>query len=92
MLVSLEELKEYLRIDVDDEDVLLATLLETAVRLCTGVARQESVEAFESLGAEAKAAVFYAAAYLYEHREEADHRNLALTLRALLFNLRREGF
>ncbi len=92
MLVSLEELKEYLRVDVDDEDMLLTSLLETAVRLCMGVARQESVEDFESLGAEAKTAVLYATAYLYEHREEADHRNLALTLRSLLFNVRREGF
>lgn len=40
----------------------------------------------------AKAAVLYTVAYLYEHREEADHRGLMLTLRALLFGVRREGF
>ena len=33
-----------------------------------------------------------AAAYLYEHREEADHHALNLTLRALLFGSRKEGF
>ena len=40
----------------------------------------------------ARAAVLYTVAYLYEHREEADHRGLMLTLRALLFGVRREGF
>ena len=30
-----------------------------------------------------KVAVMYAAAYLYEHREEADHNALMLTLRAM---------
>ena len=92
MLVTLEEMKEYLRIDTDDEDTLLETLRETATRLCTAVARSESVEDFEALGAEAKSAVLYASAYLYEHREEADHRELTLTLRALLFGVRKEGF
>ena len=35
-----------------------------------------------------KAAVLYALAYLYEHREEADHHSLVLTLRSLLFSIR----
>lgn len=30
--------------------------------------------------------------YLYEHREEADHSALNLTLRSLLFGIREEGF
>ena len=92
MLVTLEELKEYLRIDTNDENVLLQTLLETATKLCTDIARKESTEAYEDLGSEAKTAVFYAAAYLYEHREEANHRELVLTLRALLSNVREDGF
>jgi carboxypeptidase Taq len=33
-----------------------------------------------------------AAEYLYEHREEADHNALTLTLRALLMGSRKEGF
>lgn len=35
-----------------------------------------------------KIAVLYALAYLYEHREEADHHGLTLTLRSLLFSIR----
>lgn len=35
-----------------------------------------------------RSAVLYALAYLFEHREEADHHELTLTLRSLLFSLR----
>ena len=35
-----------------------------------------------------RVAVLYALGYLYEHREEADHHALTLTLRALLFGIR----
>ena len=33
-------------------------------------------------------AILYAVGYLYEHREEADHHGLVLTLRSLLFAIR----
>jgi hypothetical protein len=33
-------------------------------------------------------AILYALGYLFEHREDADHHDLTLTLRALLFSLR----
>ena len=36
--------------------------------------------------------VLYAAAYLYEHREQADHGELVGTLRSLLFGIRKEVF
>ncbi len=35
-----------------------------------------------------RVAILYALAYMYEHREEADHRKLALTLRAILSSMR----
>ena len=35
-----------------------------------------------------RVAILYALAYLYEHREEADHHALTLTLRSLLFGIR----
>lgn len=35
-----------------------------------------------------RVAVLYALGYLYEHREEADHHALTLTLRSLLFGIR----
>ena len=35
-----------------------------------------------------KVAILYALGYLYEHRENADHHDLAITLRSLLFGIR----
>ena len=35
-----------------------------------------------------RVAILYSLAYLYEHREEADHHALTLTLRSLLFGIR----
>ena len=38
-----------------------------------------------------KVAILYALGYLYEHREEADHHSLTMTLRSLLFAIREGG-
>ena len=39
-----------------------------------------------------KVASLYAVAYLYEHREETDHKELMLSLRNLLFGVREVKF
>ena len=91
MIVTLEEMKQYLRVDFPDDDEILTDIIAGAIRLCKAIARVEDDEAF--IGSQnAKIAVMYAVAYLYEHREEADHTALALSLRALLSDIRQEGF
>ena len=85
-MVTVDEAKNYLRIDIDEDDPLIQTLLNTAIWLCLDVARCEREE-FEASDL-SKAAVLYTLAYLYEHREDADHHELTLTLRSLLFPLR----
>ena len=88
MPVSLAEVKQYLRVTFDDDDALLEQLLTTAQELCMAVARLEGSEE-ESAGAnQMRIGILYAVAYLYEHREEADHHDLLLTLRSLLFAVR----
>ena len=97
-LVTLEEAKTYLRVDDPFEDTLIGTILASAVRLCIDVARLtneewEAVNTGEdpdltSVRETMKVAILYTAAYLYEHREKADHHELALTLRSLLFAIR----
>ena len=81
MIVTLEEMKQYLRVDFDDDDSLIETLITSATRLCMDITRQDE-NAFEE-SENAKPAVYYAVAYLYEHREEADHHALTLTFSAL---------
>ena len=90
MIVTLEEMKQYLRVDFDDDDSLIETLITSATRLCMDITRQDE-DAFEE-SENAKPAVYYAVSYLYEHREEADHHALTLTLRSLLFGSRKEAF
>ena len=91
MLVTLEETKQYLRIDGDYDDELIKGLMSTANDLCLAILRQDESE-LDGENPRLKTAIFYAVTYLYEHRDEADHRGLALTLRDLLTGLRREGF
>ena len=91
MLVPLEEVKQYLRIDNNEEDTLLESFSQTAQQLCVALLRVKDPAEVEER-ATVRIAMLYAVSYLYEHREEADHRGLALTLRALLFGVRREVF
>ena len=86
MTVTLEEVKTYLRIDYEDEDVLLQTLIQAATELCADVVRIPAAELMEQVNPNLHTAVLYTVAYLYEHRA------LTLTLRSLLFGVRREGF
>ena len=39
-----------------------------------------------------KVAILYSCAYFFEHREDADHHALTLTLRSLLFAIREGAF
>ena len=39
-----------------------------------------------------KVAILYTVGYLFEHREEADHHDLVMTLRNLLFAIREGVF
>ncbi len=98
-LISLEEAKGYLRVDTGDEDAMIGILLSSAGRLCADVARltDEQWDAVNSDTEDAslsplretmKVAVLYTLGYLFEHREDADHHDLVLTLRSILFAIR----
>ena len=91
MLISLEEAKGYLRVDSCDEDALIQSLLESSEGLCRDVARLKAGEEPEDVQV-LRTAVYYALGYLYEHREEADHNALTLSLRSFLCGERRAGF
>ena len=91
MIVSLEEMKQYLRVDYEDDDTLIGYFIATAKQLCMDIMRTNDEEILEG-DSNCKTAIMYTVAYLYEHREEADYHALVLTLRALLFGSRQEGF
>ena len=91
MAVTVDEMKNYLRLDFTDDDELLQQMITSAEKTCRDIMRTDSDE--ELYGAEnGKLAVMFTVAYLFEHREEADHHALMLTLRALLFGSREAMF
>lgn len=91
MVVALEEIKNYLRVDYDEDDALIESMVRASEKICMDIIRTDDRSVLEK-DENAKTAVLYAAAYLYEHREEADHRAMMLTLRALLSGSRKEMF
>ena len=85
-MVSLAEAKQYLKVEHDDEDGLIEQLLETSQQLCEDILRQSIYS--EVL----KTAILYGVAYLYENREDANHKELKETLYHLLLAERKDVF
>ena len=91
MAVAVDEMKNCLRVGFGDDDALIGDLIRQWQQICMDVARiTDEDEVVDLQGT--KIAVQYAAAYLYEHREEADHHQLVMDLRSLLFGVRKPGF
>ena len=91
MTVTVEEMKSYLRVDFEDDDALIENFISAAKKQCMDILRTDD-EVDLDAAQNGKIAVMFTVAYLYEHREEADHHAMDLTLRALLFGSRKEEF
>ncbi|SUN29185.1 uncharacterised phage protein [Streptococcus agalactiae] len=85
-MMTLEEVKLYLKVEHDEEDFLIEQLMATSQQLCEDIIRETSPS--EVL----KTAILYGVAYLYEHREEANHKELKETLYHLLLADRKDVF
>lgn len=90
-IVTTEEMKGYLRVDYDDDDTLIGSMILAAQKQCMDMMRTEELLKLAETP-NGKLAVMFTTAYFYEHREEADHHALDLTLRALLFGDREVKF
>lgn len=88
-MVTLQEVKQYLRVDFEDDDTLLLSLISTAKQLVMDVGRMDE-ERFSENEDVVRTAMLYTVSYLYENRNTADFSKLTLTLRAMLF-AQREG-
>ena len=91
MQVTLDTAKSYLRVDSSDDDALISGLIvsaETLVREVTRLNDEELLPYKEIV----EIAELFTIAYLYEHREEADHKDLIETVKYLLFPIRKEVF
>lgn len=90
LIIGIDEMKGYLRVDFDDDDELIEHFIVTGENICADIARL-SVDELSEIPS-TKIAVMYAVAYLYEHREDADHHQLTISLRSLLEGVRRSVF
>ena len=88
-MVTLQEVKHYLRFDFEDDDTLLLSLISTAKQMVMDVVRIDE-ERFSENEDVVRTAMLYTVSYLYENRNTADFSKLTLTLRAMLF-AQREG-
>ncbi|WP_277214007.1 head-tail connector protein [Ruminococcus callidus] len=88
-MITLNEAKNYLRIDHEEDDKLILQLLDTAKSLVKDVGRMDE-ERFSENEDVVRTAMLYTVSYLYENRNTADFSKLTLTLRAMLF-AQREG-
>lgn len=91
MQVTLEKAKNYLRVDSSDDDALIKSLIITAETLVKETSRM-SDEELAPYKEVVEIAELFTIAYLYEHREEADYKNLTETVKYLLFPIRKEVF
>lgn len=91
MVVTLAEMKKYLRVDFTDDNMLISSLISAAEKMCMDILRTDSLADYKK-NDYVRVAVMYAVAYLYEHREDADHNELMITLRAMLGGMRGEAF
>lgn len=91
MLVSLQAAKQYLRVDSSDEDALIESLTASSEKLVKDILRIGDEEELIP-GPMVEVAVLYGLAYLFEHREDADHKALLDNLRWILGSERKEVF
>ena len=88
-MMTLAEVKNYLRVDHAEDDSLILSLMDTAKKLVKDVGRMDE-QAFTVNEETTRQAMLYTISYLYENRNNADFQKLTLTLRSLLF-AQREG-
>ncbi|MDU2672836.1 MAG: head-tail connector protein [Clostridium sp.] len=89
MVVSLEEIKLYLRVDGEEEDTLISTFINVSEDLVEGILRYPLSE-FEVVPDIIKQAVMYSVANMYEKREDYDIKEVIDIMTKLLFSYRKD--
>lgn len=69
MVVALEEVKLYLRIDSDEEDILITKFVQAAEEICEEVLRIK-LKDFEVIPETIKQIILYIVSNMHEKREE----------------------
>ena len=89
MVVSLEDIKLYLRVDGDEEETLISNFIKVSEDLVEGILRYPLSE-FEIVPEIIKQAVMYSVANMYEKREDYDAKEVIDIMTKLLFSYRKD--
>ena len=91
MIVTLEEAKLYLRVEGNEEDMLITNFIISAEDICEGVLRCP-LSTFETVPEIVKQGILFATAQFYELRENINMECVNETLKRLLFAYRLESW
>ena len=84
MLITLEEAKEYLKVEYEDEDTLIQTLIDSSEILCRDIIRRDILP---------EDAVLYAVGVMFENRgTNEETEKMIPTLKNILSSNREEVF
>lgn len=90
-MITLEEAKLYLRVENDEEDSLINSLLDASVELCEGILRF-SLDELEEIPDLIKNAILFSTSVMYENRGEINMKGTIDTLKALLAPYRKDSW
>lgn len=85
-MLTLEESKLYLRVDSDDEDVLITSLIQTAKEMVEDILRYELTE-FDTIPQTINQSMLYIVSTLYESRQVGNAN--AIKMNELIETVRR---
>lgn len=89
MVVTLEKTKEWMRVESNDEDALIESLITAAEDIVCGILRYPLDD---DVTETVKLAIIYAVSVMYEQRESLDIVALMSTLRGMLFLYRKDAW
>jgi len=91
MVISLEDVKLYLRVTGDEENMLITSFINTAEEMCEGILRFP-LSTFTQVPETVKQAIFYAVGNMYEEREKANMKDVLEIMKNTLFAYRSESW
>ncbi len=88
MIVTLENTKEWIRVESNDEDALITSFILAAEDIVEGILRFSLADFEEGVPEPVKHAIYFAVSKFYEERNELDMDEVIDVLTALLFAYR----
>ena len=89
MIVELDEIKNVMKIETNDEDDIITNMLSGSIALVKNILRVTDFTKFNKQGKNLiKTAIYYAVTYKYDFREKGNMKELELNLRSMLNTLR----